>query len=250
MPRLVLTLLLIAISARAADEVPSEKRKAGGDDHKQYFLIGASKDRKAPKEGFGLVVIMPGGDGSVEFHPFVKRLYEKALPEGYLAAQPIAVQWTDDQEIVWPSGKLKVDKMKFTTEEFVAAVIADVGKSYKLDPARTFTLTWSSSGPAAYAISLQEKPIVAGSLIAMSVFKPDLLPDLKAAKGHAYYLYHSPDDRVCPLWMAEAAEKKLTETGAKVTLAKYDGGHGWQGDTFNDVRTGIVWLEKNAVKKK
>jgi predicted esterase len=83
----------------------------------------------------------------------------------------------------------------------------------------------------------------------MSVFKPDLLPDLKAAKGHAYYLYHSPDDRVCPFRMAEAAEKALKEAGAKVKLAQYDGGHGWHGDVYADVKAGIEWLEKNAKKK-
>jgi predicted esterase len=241
--------LCLTVAVRAEDEVPSEKLKAGGDDHKEYFLIGAAKDRKAPKDGFGLVVIMPGGDGSAEFHPFVKRLYQRALPDGYLATQPIAVQWTDDQEVVWPTAGLKVEKMKFTTEEFVGAVIADVGKKHKLDPARTFTLTWSSSGPAAYAISLQSKPVVAGSLVAMSVFKPDLLPDLKAARGHAYYLYHSPDDEVCPFRMAESAEKALTDAGAKATLVKYDGGHGWRGDVFGDVRAGVEWLEKNARKK-
>ena len=93
-----------------------------------------------------------------------------------------------------------------------------------------------------------EKPVVAGSLIAMSVFKPDLLPDLKAAKGHAYYLYHSPDDRACPFRMAEAAEKALGDAGAKTTLVKYDGGHGWRGDVFGDIRTGIEWLEKNVRK--
>jgi predicted esterase len=234
----------------AADEVASEKRKAGDDENKQYFLIGASKDRKTPKDGFGLVVIMPGGDGSAEFHPFVKRLFQNALPDGYLAVQPVAVKWTDEQEIVWPTAKLKAEKMKFTTEEFVAAVIADVGKEYKLDPKRTFTLAWSSSGPAAYAISMQEKPVVAGSLIAMSVFRPDWLPELKAAKGHAYYLYHSPDDRVCPFRMAAAAEKRLKEEGAEITLARYEGGHGWRGNTFDDVRAGIEWLEKNVAKKK
>jgi predicted esterase len=227
----------------------SEKRKAGDDENKQYFLIGASKDRKAPKNGFGLVVMMPGGDGSADFHPFVKRLFQNALPDGYLAVQPVAVKWTDEQEIVWPTERLKAEKMKFTTEEFVAAVISDVGKAFKLNPKRTFTLAWSSSGPAAYAISLQEKPVVAGSFIAMSVFRPDWLPELKAAKGHAYYLYHSPDDRVCPFRMVEAAQKRLKEEGAIVELSKYDGGHGWRGDTFDDVRTGIDWLEKNVAKK-
>lgn len=242
--------IAIAAPAWADDDVPSEKRKVGGDEKKQYFLIGAAKDREAPKEGFGLVVIMPGGDGSDEFHPFVKRLFEKALPEGYLAVQPIAVKWTDDQEVVWPTAHLKAEKMKFTTEEFVAAVIADVGKEHKLDPKRTFSLSWSSSGPAAYVLSMQEKPVVAGSLIAMSVFRPDWLPDLKAAKGHAYCLYHSPDDGVCPYRMAQAAGKQLKKAGAEVLLVDYEGGHGWQGDTFNDVLAGIKWLEKNAGKKK
>jgi predicted esterase len=246
----LITALVIATPVLADDEVPSEKRKAGGDEKKQYFLIGAAKDRKAPKEGFGLVVIMPGGDGGDEFHPFVKRLFAKALPEGYLAVQPIAVKWTDDQEIVWPTAKLKVEKMKFTTEEFVAAVIADVGNEHKLDPKRTFSLSWSSSGPAAYMLSMQEKPVVAGSLIAMSVFRPDWLPALKAAKGHVYYLYHSPDDRICPYRMAKAAEKQLKEAGAEVKLVDYDGGHGWHADTFADVRAGFAWLEKNAGKKK
>jgi predicted esterase len=241
--------LAAAAGARGEDDIASERRKAGGDDRKEYFLIGAAKDRQAPKDGFGLVVIMPGGDGSAEFHPFVKRIARHALPDGYLAVQPVAVKWTDGQEVVWPTAKLKAEKMKFTTEEFVAAVIADVGKTYKLDPARTFTLSWSSSGPAAYVISLQEKPVVAGSLVAMSVFQPDRLPDLKRAKGHAYYLYHSLADRVCPFEMAKEAEKALGETGAKVTLAEYGGGHGWRGDAFGDIRDGIEWLEKNARKK-
>ncbi|HEX3152869.1 MAG TPA: hypothetical protein VHR66_32655 [Gemmataceae bacterium] len=250
MGRIAIAIVMLGVAAmRADDEVPSEKLKAGGDDKKEYYLIGAAKDRKAPKDGFGLVVIMPGGDGSAGFHPFVKRLFKNALPEGYLAVQPVAVKWTEDQEIVWPTATLKVEKMKFTTEEFVAAVIADVGKKYTLNPARTFTLSWSSSGPAAYVCSLQEKPIVAGSFVAMSVFKPDLLPELKRAKDHAYYVYHSLDDSICPFDMAESAAKELKDAGAKTTLVKYDGGHGWHGDVFGNVQTGIEWLEKNARKK-
>jgi hypothetical protein len=50
--------------------------------------------------------------------------------------------------------------------------------------------------------------------------------------------------------MAESAEMRLKEAGAAVTLAKYDGGHGWTGDTFADVKAGIEWLEKNVAKKK
>lgn len=44
--------LAVAAGARGEDNVPSEKLKAGGDEKKEYFLIGAAKDRKAPKDGF------------------------------------------------------------------------------------------------------------------------------------------------------------------------------------------------------
>lgn len=256
-------LLLLAVcaflvpgSVRAADDddikdVPSQDLKVGNDEKKRYFLIGPAKDAKAPAKGFGLIVLMPGGPGSADFHPFVKRIYKNAVPEGYLVAQPVAVKWNDKQEIVWPTEKTKalVEGLKFTTEEFVDAVIDDVGAKHKLNPTRVFTLTWSSSGPAAYPISLTN-PKVRGSFVAMSVYKPDQLPKLDSAKGHAYYLYHSPADRVCPYRMAEQAAKELKEAGAKVKLVDYNGGHGWRGALYDDIATGIKWLEGNATPAK
>jgi predicted esterase len=249
----ILILTAAALAAARGDEdpaadvadIPARELKAGGDADKRYFLIGPKKDAKAPAEGYGLVLILPGGDGSADFHPFVKRIYKNALPDGYVAAQPVAVQWTDGQQIVWPTKTNPVDKMKFTTEEFVEAVIADAAKNHKIDRKRILTLSWSSSGPAAYAASLRDGSSVTGSLVAMSVFNPKYLPPLKGAKGHAYYLYHSEDDRVCPYRMAEQARDKLTENGAKVRLETYEGGHGWRGDVFGDIRNGVEWLEKN-----
>jgi predicted esterase len=223
------------------DNVPSEDLRAGGNEHARYFLIGPQKP--APKEGHGLVVVLPGGSGDADFLPFVKRIYKYALPEGYLVAQPVAIKWTDDQEVIWPTEKNRVDKMKFSTEKFVSAILKDVAKKQKLNPEKVFTLSWSSSGPAAYAISLSDKNI-AGSLVAMSVYKPEVLPALKNAKGKPYYLYHSSEDRVCPFHMAERAAKELEKNGAKVELKTYDGGHGWHGDVFGEIRTGIDWLEK------
>jgi predicted esterase len=175
----------------------------------------------------------------------VKRIYKNALSDQYLAAQPIALQWTPDQQIVWPTKTNPVAKMKFSTEEFVEAVIEDVAKKQNVDRTKVFTLSWSSSGPAAYATSLQNKRSVTGSFIAMSVFNPKFLPPLKQADGHAYYLYHSPDDRVCPYRMAEQAKTSLAENGARVRLETYEGGHGWRGNVYRDIRQGIEWLEKN-----
>src|SRR5207302_10606007 len=134
------------------------------------------------------------------------------------------------QPIVWPTKTNPVTGMKFSTEEFITAVIEDVAKKHQLDRTRVFTLSWSSSGPAAYATSLQEKRSVTGSLIAMSVFNPKFLPLLTGAKGHAYYLYHSPQDRVCPYRLAEQAMASLAENGAKVRPVTYEGGHGWPRD--------------------
>ena len=241
--------LVGGVAARAAgnDDVADVAAKdllAGKDKQKRYFLIGPQKDAKAPKDGYGLVVILPGGSGSADFHPFVKRIFKNAVPEGYLVAQPVAVKWADKQQIVWPTAKSKVEGMKFTTEEFIDAVIDDVADRHALNRGRVLTLTWSSSGPAAYAASLTSKKVT-GSFIAMSVFKPDQLPDLAAAKGHGYYLYHSPDDRICPYHMAQQAEKDLKKAGAEVKLATYEGGHGWRGPLYDDIRDGIKWLEKN-----
>jgi predicted esterase len=250
-PLLVAVLFSIAAPAGFGQDdvadVPSEDLRAGKDDNKRYFLVGPMKGAKAPAEGFGLVVVMPGGPGSADFHPFVKRIYKNAVPDGYLVAQPVAVKWADDQQIVWPTEATRklVPAAKFSTEAFVEAVIEDVASKHKIDPKRVFTLSWSSSGPAAYPISLTSKKVT-GSFVAMSVYKPDQLPKLEAAKGHAYYLYHSPDDRVCPYRMAERAAKELKEAGAKVELKTYDGGHGWRGPLYDDIRAGIQWLEENS----
>jgi predicted esterase len=229
-------------------DIVSQDLRAGKDERKRYLLIEPSKNVKAPEKGYGLLVVLPGGDGSADFHPFVKRIYKYAIPEGYFLAQPVAVKWTEKERIVWPTDKNRVEGMKFSTEEFVDAVVKDTGDRRRLDPGRIFTLTWSSSGPAAYAVSLTSKRVT-GSFIAMSVFKPDLLPPLEKAKGHGYFLYHSPDDRVCPFRMAEQAAKDLENAGATVKLATYEGGHGWRAGLYDHIREGVQWLEKNHAKR-
>ncbi|MBI4578521.1 MAG: hypothetical protein HY718_02395 [Planctomycetes bacterium] len=235
-----------ALAARPQAEdksqtAPAKELNAGGDKDKRYFLMGPKGGGKPPKEGYGLVLVMPGGDGSAEFQPFIKRVYQNAVPTGFLVAQMVAVKWTPDQEIVWPTKRTSVEGQKFTTEEFLEAVVADVKKRHPLDARRVFTLSWSSGGPAAYAASLAEPTSVCGSFIAMSVFKPERLK-LANAKGQAYYLLHSPQDQVCPIRFARAAAATLKQRGASVKLDEYEGGHGWHGDVFGEIKTGLQWL--------
>jgi predicted esterase len=225
-------------------DVPSKDLRCGKNEKQRYFLIGPRKDVKPPKDGFGLLVVMPGGDGLADFLAFVKRIAKNAAGDGYVVAEPVAVRWTKSQEIIWPTKKNPAAKMEFTTEEFVDAVIADAAKQQKIDPKKVYTLSWSSSGPAAYAIALREKTPVRGSFIAMSVYNKDLLPPIAAAKGRPFYLLHSPDDDVCKFSFAEDAKKDLEGAGAKVALEKYDGGHGWHGPVFPMIKKGIEWLEK------
>jgi predicted esterase len=257
MHRIIIRLLVVvgclpAASILAQDdvpEVPSKERRAGGDEQKRYFLIGPKVGAKAPKAGFKLLVVMPGGGGGAEFQPFVKHIFTNALSADWLVVQPVAVQWDPEQakSLVWPTQAAPWKKMKFSTEEFIEAVIADAGKQHKIDPPHVYTLSWSSSGPAAYAIALQEKTAVRGSFVAMSVFQPAKLP-LARAQGRAFYLYQSRDDKVCKFSFAERARKVLAENGANVTLVEYAGGDGWHGDVFADIRRGVTWLQENSGK--
>src|SRR5262245_41816540 len=88
-------------------------------------------------------------------------------------------------------------------------------------------------------------PGVRGSVIAMSRFFPDRSVETDKLKGKAYYLYHSPDDGLCPYAEAELAVKTLKEHGAESRLVSYNGGHGWQPFTFygDRLKEGILWLK-------
>jgi predicted esterase len=250
------TLLLLGsvfCAAPAAQEdvadIASEECLAGKDESKLYLLMEPREGAGKPDAGHPLLLVLPGGGGGVDFHPFVKRIVKHALPEDFVVAQLVSIRWTPEQTIVWPTEKNRVPKMKFSTEEYAEAVIKEVKKKHKIDPRKIFTLSWSSSGPAAYALSLRPKSKVTGSFVAMSIYKPELLPSRKGARGKAYYIYHSKEDTVCRFSFAEKAVKELDDKGASVKLAAYEGGHGWRGNVYGSIRTGIAWLEEAVAKK-
>ena len=241
----IATLLTFAAVTLAQDDVAhilAQDLTINGDPKQRYFLIG-DVPKNPPKEGLGLLIVLPGGDGSAEFHPFVKRIYANALPENYLVAQLVAVPSKNPNQTVWPTAKSPDPKQTFTSEDFIRAVVEDVKSKHPIDEKRVFTLSWSSGGPAAYAASLVPKTPVRGSLVAMSVFIPGRLPPLTGAKGQRYFLLQSPDDQVTKYFFAKNAKAQLTKAGAEVELLDYEGGHGWRGDVFGNIRQGIGWLE-------
>lgn len=139
------------------------------------FLITVAAKHE-PLNGYGVLVILPGGDGSDAFHPFVKRIRQHAVPDEFLVLQPVAFKWSSEQQIVWPAEKLKVEKQEFSTESFVESVIEDASKRYKIDSNRVLCMGWSSSGSAVYSLALRERPVVTGSYVLMSVYKSQYLP--------------------------------------------------------------------------
>src|ERR1041385_8956049 len=130
-------LLWCVVPAAAQEDVadiPSQQILAGGDANKRFFLIGPKAGVKAPTDGFHLLLVLPGGDGSADFNPFIRRILKFGLPDNYLIAQLVAAKWSNDpNRIVWPTKTNPVAEMKFCSEDFIKAVLETVRKERKID---------------------------------------------------------------------------------------------------------------------
>lgn len=232
------------------DVVPSIERTIDDDEKMRYFEIGIEEGEKPPKKGYRLLLVLPGGKGDEGFLNFVRLIAKNSLGDDYLVAQLVRPFWNERQARtnVWPTKKNPATGMKFSVEEFIGAVIEDVEERHPIDKRYIFTLSWSSGGPAAYAYSVTKGARVTGSFISQSAFLPQFMPSLKGAKGHAYYLYQSPEDEKTTFDQAERAKEKLEKAKAVVKLVSYEGGHGWHGNVYGDIRTGIEWLENKHAK--
>ncbi|MEM9643656.1 MAG: hypothetical protein AAF989_01575 [Planctomycetota bacterium] len=202
----------------------------------RFVMIPPAKQAAKPSGGYPVLFVLPGGDGSVEFHPFVRRFSEDALEGRFVVIQLIA-----PPQIVWPTRR---SKSRFaTTEESIVGVLKKLGERGGIDLTQVFALAWSSSGPAVYSALLQDDSPLSGAFIAMSVFRAKDHADLSLAAGKRVHLLHSPEDRTCPYRMAEDAEAQLRAAGAQIELVDYQGGHGWHGDVFANIRAGMDWLQ-------
>ena len=83
---------LVSAQPDVAD-IPSQQLSVAGDPNLSYFLIGPVA-KETPAQGYGLIVVLPGGDGKADSLAFVKRVYKNSLGGKYIVAQPIAVTWS------------------------------------------------------------------------------------------------------------------------------------------------------------
>jgi hypothetical protein len=214
------------------------------DRNKRVFLIGLDEKAKAPRGGYGLVVVIPGGDGGPGFANFVHGIHKECVPEGFLTLQIIAPEWVKGQlkTKVWSIERNRLSGAKFTTEEFVLDAIDEVASRTRLNKKKIFSLSWSSGGPPAYSLSLQKKTPIQGSLIRASVFFPDNLPPLSRAKGHRYCLMQSPTDEITKFHHAESARDALEKKRAEVRFVSYEGGHAWPKPIYPKLKSEMEWL--------
>ena len=239
------SLALWSHAQEISSQISVQQRTIGTNAGQKYFLIEHKSGAETGKAR-GLILILPGGPGSADFLPFcanVLTLY--GIPADFVVAELIATEWSkDENRVVWPSKAFPDPRAKFTTEDFLTAVINDVSDLRKINERLVFTLGWSSSGHVLYSASVSNKK-VRGSIIAMSRFLPGTFPNLEQVRGKNYFLYHSPEDQICPFTEAQLAEQTLKEHGAHVKLVPYKGGHGWVPNTYycDRIKEGIEWLK-------
>ncbi len=226
-----------------------DDRRAGGDDAMRFFQFGPPRGAAAPKDGWGVLLILPGGTGSADFRHFCGRIAVQALPAGFIAVELVAPAWSNaGDRVVWPTRFSNPDKARFTAEAFIDAVVKDLRDRLPVDPSRVLALAWSSSGPALYADLLRPESPVRGWTIAMSVFRPQWFGDEQAAvlRGRRVHLLHGVDDRGIPIDRhARKAEARLRELGVDATLVVMRSGHGWTDDPFGRIRGSVEWLVRD-----
>lgn len=214
-------------------------------DGRKRWILHPPLDETLPQSGAGLLVVLPGGDGSIDFAPFVHDTIRASAGSDYVLVQMIAPPIGTDAEnvIVWPSVHLPDDRVPFSIEPVVRAAVEVAKIEHRIDPDRIWVMGWSSGGPPAYELAIMPDSPFSGAFVVMSVFKPNLLSPLTGAMGKSFYILHSPHDFIA-MRFPEAAVSQLAGVGARTTLVVYEGGHGWHGDIAARIRAAIDWLEE------
>lgn len=235
------------VAALAAQDPPASRaiEHTLKDFPRGVYLTIPAKTPVVGKKG-PLLVVLPGGDGSREFLPFVENGILGNAPEDCTGVLVTSVKWQDDQQIVWPTATNKVAGQQWATEEFVAAIVKAVQKEAAIDPKRSAVLAWSSSGPAVYPMLLDKKGPFARGYVAMSVWPFADKAALAGAKGRRFVLDQSSDDQVTPFSHMRDAYAALVGADGIVQVSTYRGGHGWQDDPLARLRKNLAWLFSEA----
>ncbi|HEY1601279.1 MAG TPA: hypothetical protein VGG64_16880 [Pirellulales bacterium] len=228
-------------------DVPSIDTTVAGNDQMRYFLHGPRAAVEAPSAGYKLVVAITGGNGGPAFAPMVRRLLKYAMSEEFIVAEPVALPHRG--AIVWPTRGHYIEEIGpplFFSEDFVEAVIQDIGRRHSIDRRFVFTLAWNSSVPAAFAIAMQESTAVTGSYISLLVLPTEWPGSLAAAKGRSFLLTHTLRDSQGRFTWSKQSLQQLIDAGAIVKSTDHGDPRARLGLDYDQVREGLQWLVGQA----
>ena len=207
-------------------------------------LTGA---KAAGETGPGLLVVLEGADsGLSNASEFWMEAAQKALKGNYLIALPAPPKWSAEQNILWVTAKdrVSVKNVRFTTEQFLAAIVADVCARYPMWRDHIFLAGVAGGGLPVYAASLAPVTPFRGFYLLDASFSSAQLPPLTGAKGRKYFIQQDPASKTNPLWMAEAARRLLIQQGAFVTLSDFGKDRTQASESnYEQIGRAIHWLE-------
>jgi predicted esterase len=240
----VAVLALAMCAATPAQDLRSRAKShsVAGFPQGRYFLVPPRETPSATDTAPGVLVVLPGGDGGPEFLTFVENtILASPAASRMVGVVVTAPRWSDVQETPWPTQDVPVERMRYTTESLVTAVIDDLRRQIDIDHDRIFLFAWGSSGRAALRLTTGLRSDFAGAYLAMASYQ-GLPQRLTQCKGRRFVIDHSTGDRIHPHTDAVVATERLVGEGALAWLRTTRGGHGWTDTARAGIDAGIAWL--------
>jgi phospholipase/carboxylesterase len=144
--------------------------------------------------------------------------------------------WYDLEEIGKPDRK-----MFSSSHARLKGFLAETGRMYDLDPAKTFCCGFSMGAIMALSIALTEPGCFAGVLANSGYVPEDAGMEFawSGVKGVPFFIGHGVYDPVIPYAYGRRAKELLESHGAVVTHREYDMGHQINEESLGDM---MAWL--------
>jgi predicted esterase len=141
-------------------------------------------------------------------------------------------------------GVFDLDDLRRRTAE-LAAFVEAAANHYGLDPSRVAAVGYSNGANIAASLLLLKPAVLSAAVLlhAMVPLVPDPLPDLR---GRPVFLSAGRLDTMIPPRETERLAKLLESTGARVTLAWQQGGHGLSPGELEEARAWFQALQANG----
>jgi poly(3-hydroxybutyrate) depolymerase len=195
----------------AVGKLPGQRIQVGGKTHHYALYVPESYQGQ---HVYPLVVCLHGAGFGGE--TYLDR-WQPRLKEGFLLACPTinnAAWWSKD------------------AEDLVLAVVAEVSRTYWIDPDRIFLTGMSNGGTGTFLIGLNYADRFAALVPMASALPRALYPLLENARSTRFYIIHGARDQVMPVQYSRDLVSYLQEHGFQVVYREHDQEHPMAGGHF------------------